>query len=232
MADVEYPRIIITSTLADRIPGELHLVTNYGEARNGQKGPKERKVWEAALMTTAAPVYRKAFEGKFLDGGVMVNNPTMDAIVEILRESDKEGKPANLGCVLSIATGKAPVQYVDNVAITMPTFSLSALRDIPSNISVVKNMADIVMEQLTKSDGEEIIRAETICKALGSSYYRFTPQLKSHVSLAEGDMNKIIDIMYDCHLYLLKETDKIDQIARKLLSRPPNLSPLLRGISA
>ena len=228
MADVEYPRIIITSTLADRIPCELHLVTNYGEPRNGQKGPKERKVWEAALMTTAAPVYLKPFEGKFIDGGVMVNNPTMDAIVEILRESDKEGKPAKLGCVLSLGTGKAPVQYVDNVAITMPTFSLSALRDIPSNISAVKNMAGIVMEELTKSDGEEIIRAETICKAFGSSYYRMTPQLKSNINLAEGNMNKIIDIMYDCLLYLQSEREKIDQIARQLLTRPPNLQPLFK----
>ena len=228
MADVEYPRIIITSTLADRIPCELHLVTNYGEPRNGQKGPKERKVWEAGLMTTAAPVYMKPFEGKFIDGGVIVNNPTMDAIVEILRESDKEGKPAKLGCVLSLGTGKAPVQYVDNVAITMPTFSLSALRDIPSNISAVKNMAGIVMEELTKSDGEEIIRAETICKAFGSSYYRMTPQLKSNINLVEGDINKIIDIMYDCLLYLQSEREKIDQIARQLLIKPPKLQALFK----
>ena len=228
MADIEYPRIIITSTLADRIPCELHLVTNYGEPRNGQKGPKERKAWEAGLMTTAAPVYMKPFEGKFIDGGVIVNNPTMDAIVEILRESDKEGKPAKLGCVLSIGTGKAPVQYVDNVAITMPTFSLSALRDIPSNISAVKNMAGIVMEELTKSDGEEIIRAETICKAFGSSYYRMTPQLKSNINLVEGDINKIIDIMYDCLLYLQSEREKIDQIARQLLIKPPKLQALFK----
>ena len=229
MADIEYPRIIITSALADRIPCELHLVTNYGEARNGQKGPKERKAWEAALMTTAAPVYMKPFEGKFIDGGVMVNNPSVDAIVEILRESDKKGKPAKLGCVLSLGTGKAPVQYVDNVAITMPTFSLSALRDIPSNISAVKNMAGIVMEELTKSDGEQVTRAETISKAFGSSYYRMTPELKINVNLAEGDMNKIIDMMYDCFLYLESEKEKIDQIARQLLTKPPNLEALFKG---
>ena len=229
MADIEYPRIIITSTLADRIPCELHLVTNYGEARNGQKGPKERKVWEAASMTTAAPVYVKPFEGKFIDGGVMVNNPTMDGIVEIFRESDKEGKQAKLGCVLSLGTGKGPVQYVDNVAITMPTFSLSALRDIPSNISAVKNMAGIVMEELTKTDGEQVIRAETFCKVFGSSYYRMTPQLKSNINLAEGDMNKIIDMMYDCFLYLQREREKIDQIARQLLTKSPNLQALFKG---
>ena len=42
----------------------------------------------------------------------------------------------------------------------------------------------------------------------------------SHVNLAEGDMSKIIDIMNDCHLYLLKETEKTHRMARHLLSRP------------
>ena len=229
MTDVKYPRILITSALADRIPMELHLVTNYGEARNDQKHPKERKVWETFLMTTAAPVYMKPFEGKFIDGGVMGSNPTMDAIVEILRESDKVGKQAKLGCILSLGTGKSPVKYVDNLTITMPTFSFSSLRDIPSTISAAKNMAGIMMEELTKTDGEEVIRVETICKALGSSYYRMTPQLKTYIDLAEGDMSKIVDIMYDCFLYLKTEKEKIDQIARQLLTKPPNIEALFKS---
>ena len=229
MTDIEYPRILITSSLADRIPIELHLVTNYGEARNDQKHPKERKVWEAFLMTTAAPVYMKPFEGKFIDGGIMVNNPTVDAIVEILHENDKEGKQTKLGCVLSLGTGKSPVKYLDNVAVTMPTFSFSSLRDITSTISAAKNMAGIMVDQLTKSDGEEIFRAEIICKAFGSSYYRMTPQLKTSVDVVEGDMNKIVDIMYDCFLYLQSEKEKIDQIARQLLTKPPNLQALFKS---
>ena len=46
----------------------------------------------------------------------------------------------------------------------------------------------------------------------------------SHVSLAKGGMSKIIDIMNDCHLYLLKETEKIDQMAQYLLSRPLSIT--------
>ena len=231
MADVVYPRMIVTTTLADRIPCELHLVTNYGEARNGQKGPSERKVWEAAMMTSSVPMYFKPFEGKFLDGSIMVNNPTMDGIVEILRQGQKEEKPANIGCVVSLGTGIQPVQYVDNIEIKMPTFSLSSLKDIPSTISAVKNFAGIVMEQITKSDGEEIGRAEAICKALGSSYYRLTPQLTRQTKLVDAELDKIIDLMFDCHLNILKEAEKIDQIARHLLSRPPNLQPLFRSLS-
>ena len=222
MADLKHPRIIITSALADRIPSELHLVTNYSET-------KERKAWEAMIMTTAAPFYMKPFEDKFLDGGLMVNNPTMDAIMEILRESDKEGKPANLGFVLSLGTGKSPVKYIKNVALEMPSFSFSSLKDIPSSISAAKNMVGIMMDELTKSDGEEIARAETICKAFGSSYYRMTPQLNTNVNIVESDMNKITDIMFDCFLYLQSEKEKIDQIARQLLKKPPNLQALFKS---
>ena len=69
-------------------------------------------------------------------------------------------------------------------------------------------MAGIVIEELRTSDEEEVIRTETICKAFGSSYYRMTPQLKINVNLVEGDMNKIIDMMYDCFLYLQSKREK------------------------
>ena len=231
MADVKYPRMIVTTTLADRIPCDLHLITNYGEARNGQKGPSERKVWEAAIMAAAAPMYFKPFEGKFLDGTIMGNNPTMKGIVEILRQGQEEEKPANIGCVVSLGTGIQPVQYVDNIEIKVPTFSLSSLKDIPNILSAVRNFASIVREQVTKSDGEEIIRAKTICKALGSSYYRLTPQLRQHTKIADTEFGKVIDLMFDCHLYILKEAEYIDQIAHHLLSRPPNLQSLFRSLS-
>ena len=57
-----------------------------------------------------------------------------------------------------------------------------------------------------RSDGKEIIRADTICRSLGSSHYQFTLQLISHVSLAEGNMSNIIITI---HLYLTKKTDDI-----------------------
>ena len=79
-------------------------------------------------------------------------------------------------------------------------------------------MAGIVIEELRIRDGEQVIRAETIWKAFGSSYYRMTPQLKINVNLVEGDMNKIVDMMYDCFLYLQSEKEKIDQIVHQLLT--------------
>ena len=40
-------------------------------------------VWEAARASSAAPLYFKKYKGKYVDGGVMANNPTVDTLTEI-----------------------------------------------------------------------------------------------------------------------------------------------------
>jgi len=44
--------------------------------------PTEQHVWRAARSSGAAPTYFRAF-GRFLDGGLMSNNPTLDVLTEI-----------------------------------------------------------------------------------------------------------------------------------------------------
>jgi len=42
----------------------------------------EQYVWQAARSSGAAPTYFRAF-GRFLDGGLMSNNPTLDVLTEV-----------------------------------------------------------------------------------------------------------------------------------------------------
>ena len=42
----------------------------------------EQFVWQAARSSGAAPTYFRAF-GRYLDGGLMANNPTLDVLTEI-----------------------------------------------------------------------------------------------------------------------------------------------------
>ena len=42
----------------------------------------EQYVWRAARCSGAAPTYFRAF-GRFLDGGLIANNPTLDVMTEI-----------------------------------------------------------------------------------------------------------------------------------------------------
>ena len=57
----------------------------------------EQLVWEAARSTSAAPAYFDAFDKRFLDGGLIANNPTLDALTEIHEYyEDKQNKVITL----------------------------------------------------------------------------------------------------------------------------------------
>lgn len=44
--------------------------------------PPDQLVWRAARCSGAAPTYFRPI-GRFLDGGLLANNPTLDALTEI-----------------------------------------------------------------------------------------------------------------------------------------------------
>lgn len=44
--------------------------------------PLDQLVWRAARSSGAAPTYFRP-NGRFLDGGLLANNPTLDAMTEI-----------------------------------------------------------------------------------------------------------------------------------------------------
>ena len=70
VTDVQHPRVIITTALADRNPPALELICNYKPS-----GTRQWKVWEAARATSAAPMYfEEHFYDRFVDGGTMANN--------------------------------------------------------------------------------------------------------------------------------------------------------------
>lgn len=95
MSDIKNPKLMVTALMADRKPVDLHIFRNYVQAseilgivtpstnrRVPPPPPEEQLIWRAARATGAAPSYFRAF-GSFLDGGLIANNPTLDAMTEI-----------------------------------------------------------------------------------------------------------------------------------------------------
>ncbi|KAL5479828.1 hypothetical protein EMCRGX_G023414 [Ephydatia muelleri] len=222
ITDVVVPRLIVTTVLADRNPSVLHLLCNYGEARNGQKPPHEWKVWEVGRATSAAPVYFPQFDSKFIDGGVMANNPTLDAMVEIFNHAGRQGETAKIGLVVSIGTGIVPSSKVDNVGVLVP--NIHNVRDsIPAllkTFSGLSHLLQLFIGQCTRSDGEEVERARAWCRTAGAAYVRLSCPLREVIDLAESDTRILTDLMYQGTLYNLRRAKDIDTIARCLLSRP------------
>ena len=222
MTDVEKPRVIVTTVLADRNPPALHMMCNYGAARNKQKPPSEWKVWEVSRATSAAPVYFPPFKGKFVDGGVMANNPTLDAMSEIVNQADREGSDAKLALVLSIGTGvPPPPPKVEDVGIFVPNLTnfFKAIRNLLDTFSAVINFLHLLISQATVSNGQETVRANAWCKSLGIPYYRLSVPLDKVIDLTENDKKVLTDMMYQGNMYLLDNVKQVDTIARYLLSR-------------
>lgn len=220
MTDIKHPRIIVTTTLADKIPCRIHLITNYGEARDGQKGPSERKVWEAGRMSSSAPIYFLPYENKFLDGAIMANNPTLIGMTEVVNQSERDGVPCNLKFVLSLGTGIPPEVPVDKIAIVPPSFTLSGLWNLKDNFVSLKNVFFMLFEQLSSANGQEVEKAKAFCKVMGATYHRFCAPLSKEINIVDTDLVTIIGMLYDCRLYILREAERINSVAHLLLSKP------------
>nr|CAD7426915.1 unnamed protein product [Timema monikensis] len=132
MATVTHPKVMITGVLADRKPVDLHLFRNYPSPStlliiepNGlfrpPPPPEEQLMWRAARATGAAPSYFRSF-GRFLDGGLIANNPTLDAMTEIheynlaMEATGKGAQACPLTLVVSLGTGLVPITQVTHIS--------------------------------------------------------------------------------------------------------------------
>ena len=208
--DVTTPKVAITTTLADRTPPEVHLMCNYGEARQGQKGPSERKVWEAVRAATAGPTYVEAFENKLIDGGIMANNPTLIGMTEIVQLCKAEGKPPKIGMVLSLSTGVIYSRTVESVNIKGRMSSV--LQDLKSAASVVQ----VFMMRLIARDGPVVEQASAWCEMIGCPFFRLSPPI-AEVDSFEGDTAKIVEMMFFGLIYIKRIEERIKSIAQLLI---------------
>lgn len=140
MSDIKYPKVMVTGVLADRKPVELHLFRNYASASDllnvpytspfvKPPQPEEQLIWEVGRATGAAPTYFRSF-GRFLDGGLIANNPTLDALTEIHEHSlamkaiNKEEEACPVSVVVSLGTGLIPTKSIKEIDIFLPGFRL------------------------------------------------------------------------------------------------------------
>lgn len=221
MSHLVSPKVMVTTTLANRNPPQLHLIRSYKPPlsmmhADVQYDPSEWKVWQAVRATSAAPLYFPPFEDCYLDGGLVSNNPTLDALAEIVELAEEKHETPSLGLVLSLGAGIPPSEKVDII-----DFSFGTIASLPSNVRSARSLLQLLVTQVTKSDGQEVTRARAWCKSLGVPYFRFSPPLAKEISLAETKFPIIIDLFYDTQRYIFKNASEIDSLARVILQGSP-----------
>ncbi|XP_055519327.1 85/88 kDa calcium-independent phospholipase A2 isoform X1 [Leucoraja erinacea] len=232
MTDVLKPKVMVTGTLADRHPGELHLFRNYDPPEllhdppfmptaefQPRTQPKDQLVWRAARCSGAAPTYFRPM-GRFLDGGLLANNPTLDAMTEIheynqnLKRKGREGQVKKLGIVVSLGTGKPPQVPVSSVDVFRP----SNPWELAKTVFGARELGKMVVDCCTDSDGRAVDRARAWCEMVDILYFRLNSQLKTDVMLDEIDDAILVNMLWDTQIYIHQERERIKELARLLLS--------------
>uniref|UniRef100_A0A673HD63 phospholipase A2 n=1 Tax=Sinocyclocheilus rhinocerous TaxID=307959 RepID=A0A673HD63_9TELE len=226
MTDVTHPRVIVTSVLADRHPGELHLFRNYDPPALQRDPPytstatfqpltvpREQLVWRAARSSGAAPTYFRPM-GRFLDGGLLANNPTLDAMAEIHQYNKAlKAQVCRLGVVVSLGTGKPPQVAVNSVDVFRPSNPL----ELAKSFVGVRELGKMLVDCCTDSDGCAVDRARAWCEMADINYHRLSPPLSQEVMLDEVSDAVLVDMLWETQMYLYEHRDVIQTLCQQLL---------------
>uniref|UniRef100_A0A8C4ZC68 phospholipase A2 n=2 Tax=Gadus morhua TaxID=8049 RepID=A0A8C4ZC68_GADMO len=257
MAEVRYPRVMVTSVLADRHPGELHIFRNYDPPSLARAPPyastatfqpltipqgwededvlivgytqeparkrrkvtdEEQLVWRAARSSGAAPTYFRPM-GRFLDGGLLSNNPTLDAMTEIhqynkaLKAEGRGQEVQRLGIVVSLGTGKPPQVVVNSVDVFRPSNPL----ELAKSIVGAKELGKMLVDCCTDSDGCAVDRATAWCEMTDTIYNRLSPQLSQEVLLDEVSDAALVDMLWETQMYLYENREVLQTLAQRLI---------------
>ena len=225
MSDITRSKIMITAVLADKKPVELHLFRNYdapstllglpeGATSYVPVPPNEQLAWHAARATGAAPSYFRAF-GKFLDGGLIANNPTLDAMTEIheynlaLKAIGREEEAIPLAMVVSLGTGLIPTSPLKDIDVFLPE-TIWHTAKFAMGISV---LAELLVDQATASGGRIVDRARAWCSMIGVPYYRFNPPLSHDIPMDEKSDEVLAGMIWSAKAFMHANRDKIRELA-------------------
>lgn len=230
MSSITERNVAVMTTIGSSAPPRLHIMSNYGGARDDQPGPQERLLWEAARATSAAVPFFQPFNG-FLDGGFIANNPTVDTIVDIMKHKEATNSTLNLKVVLSLGCGNIAPTPVDlshfHRSVTESMFGADRPRlhlsdkilginaalgwAMAKNAPASKDLLELMIRQLTQTCSVVSERGEYIAKSLGAKFYRIDPAT-DFIEFTESDDAKIIEMMYQATVGTLKVMDTIDKV--------------------
>lgn len=176
--------------------------------------------------------------GSYLDGGLIANNPTLDAMTEIhehclaLEAVGREHEKSPLSVVVSLGTGSIPVLPIKEIDVYRPTNIFDGIKIYSGMTTLGTLLVDQVRPtlksnkekyffdylQATLSDGRVIDRARAWCSMIGVPYFRFSPQLSEEIAMNEMSDEKLCNMLWETKVFMYNNQSTIKQIA-DLLNR-------------
>jgi calcium-independent phospholipase A2 len=153
--------------------------------------------------------------GHFLDGGLIANNPTLDALSEIhehhlaLKAVGREDEAAPVSVVVSLGTGVIPVTPVREIDVFLP----GSILDSVKLYTGISTLGTLLVDQATASDGRVVDRARAWCSTIGVPYFRFSPQMSEEIAMNETSDEKLCKMLWETKAYMYKNHQTIKQMA-------------------
>ena len=222
MSYIKGINVSVMTTLATESPPVLHIMSNYDGARNKQDPPDKQLIWKAARATSSVPIFFHPQDDRYLDGGLIANNPTTDAIIDMFEYAKKEMKrKPNLKVVLSLGCGDVKPTPIEDIDFEQSKFgdaighAMEILgmhkkgKEAQEFFLVLKNhkaffqLMNIDLAQITQPNGEVLNRSSFISKMLGAKFHRINPIIDDVEFLVTAD-EIIINMLYQVVYYMLK----------------------------
>ncbi|KAL3098401.1 hypothetical protein niasHT_022765 [Heterodera trifolii] len=224
-SDLKWPRLMFTTTRADFFPVQLEQMRNYKLPTNdeeneelGYRTPDDLLLWKVLRRSSAAPTYFASVDNKYIDGGIIANNPSLELLQEIqfwnsFNKYKNFPNSVNVGCFLSIGTGVIPptpleptyLEVAQNWAV-QPFTSINALLTI----------GEILVDQVAATEGVPVLRAGAFCIQQRAPFFRLSAPLFRNVSMDEKNDADIARMMWDCMEYMYKHQDYVERLCTLL----------------
>lgn len=182
VSEIEYPRLMISAVNSEKLPVRLEMARNYKPADDvAPETPKDMPLWMALRRSTAAPVLFKPSEDRYIDGGIISNNPALDLISEVhaynrqLQLSGRRKDTVQMNVLVSLGTGQIPCTVIE-------TLSLDSNSPLQS-IKTIKNLAAMFIDQATASEGAPVARSRQWADSLEVPFFRFSAPLSKVPSI-------------------------------------------------
>ncbi|CAI5455207.1 unnamed protein product [Caenorhabditis angaria] len=215
VSDIKYPRLMISAVNSEKMPVRLEMARNYKPTDvTANETPKDMPLWMALRRSTAAPVLFKPSEDRYIDGGIISNNPALDLLGEVhgynrsLQLAGKRSENVEINCIVSLGTGQIPCTPIDTLSID----SNSPLQ----SIKTIKNLASMFIDQATASEGAPVARCRQWADSLETPFFRFSAPLSKNIFLSSTSDLEICTMMWDTYIYCQKHQEYIEHLVEVL----------------